>query len=61
MKTRRNRLIWTRVRVSAFADQERLFQKWTATLYEKRWHAVTSLLKCLHPLFGVLCQVWDER
>ena len=60
-RARRVAMVWTCVRYTSWAQYERLFDHWTATLYDKRWHEVTAFLSALRPLLGVLRHCWDER
>lgn len=60
-KHRRDMLIWTCIRGTHNVEHEHLFHRWTATLYEKRWHEVTIFLNNLKPVFAALRQCWDQR
>ena len=58
---RRERFIHTCVKPSHLADQHRLFNKFTQTLYEGRWKEIVHFLKMLKPLLPVLRSCWDAN
>jgi hypothetical protein len=56
---RRQVLIWTCILGSPFHDRETDFEKFSASLYENRWHEVVKFVAKAWPLVLVLRFVWD--
>ena len=57
---RRQRFIWTCLHGTALQGQGFRFRKFSASLYEARWHEVVNFLKCLKPLLSTLVRAWDH-
>lgn len=53
--------IWSCLKGTPFEDQWiSSFQKWQATLYEKRWREIVNFVLELHPLLPCLRRTWSE-
>lgn len=56
---RRQRFIVTCVRATPFANTEHLFEQFSQSLYEARWHEVSNFVRKLLRLLGALRSTWD--
>ena len=60
VKEHRQRLQWTCMQGARHQNQQHKFDKWEASLYEKRWHEVITFLRKLKEVWSLLRQVWSE-
>lgn len=58
---RRRRYVWSCVTGTLFANREALFERFSATLYDKRWHEVVKFCGALRPLLPILKATWDSQ
>jgi hypothetical protein len=58
---RRQRFVWTCLRGSHLQHRDRMFNKFTGSLYEARWRAVLDFLSHLVPLLRVLAARWNAE
>ena len=56
---RKERFIWSCIRDTPFADQEKQIKSFAARLYEPRWGAVVGFMRALQPLLNTLTNAWD--
>ena len=61
VKERRTRFVHSCIRHTKYAHFEPLFENFSASLYEERWHEVTKFTRALLKLLGVMVLTWDEQ
>ena len=57
---RRQRFVWTCLHGTNLEGQSIKFRKFSASLYEGRWHQVIVFLKHLQPVLPILARAWDK-
>ena len=60
VRDRRRRFIWTCIKDTRYTYAEKHFEKFTASLYEGRWHETLVFCKAIQKTLPFLLRCWDE-